>query len=88
MEEYRFRTSIGYVYLCLDVKSFKAIDGGQWSAVRTSSFFVDKGKELLDELFISAEIAYIEKMNDGSIWVFIKLLEENLVAPEYMLEKI
>lgn len=86
-KQFRFRSSLGYVYLALDLESFETEMRDGKTVVWYRTFKITSGEDLLDELYIW-ESAHIEKKPDGMLWFIIGLEDGSWGCgnPEYLLE--
>ena len=98
-ENYRFRTSLGYVYLSFDEEDFKVYTW-EWSAdtdrnnpiilskirIHISKIEIKSGEEFLEKLY-KGKLVEVVKKEDGSFWAIIYLYDKYYGSPEYLIEK-
>ena len=98
MENYRFRTSLGYVYLSFDHETLETVTwpdrdrygketGKTLTAIQSRQFKITEGKKYICKLY-DGSVENIEKMLDDSLWATIELSDGAYGSPEYLLEKI
>jgi hypothetical protein len=80
IEKYRFRTSLGYVYISFDPEEFVS------NSLESENISIDRGGGYIANLY-SGELGKIFKAKDGSLWVDIYLEDGMYGSPEYLLEK-
>jgi len=81
IEKYRFRTSLGYVYISFDPENFVS------NSLESENISIDRGNGYITNLY-SGELGKVFKSEDGSLWVDIYLEDGTYGSPEYLLEKI
>ena len=81
IERYKFRTSLGYVYISFDPENFVS------NSLEAEEISIDRGGGYISNLY-SGELGKVSELEDGSLWVDIYLEDGTYGSPEYLLEKI